>query len=200
MQKPLRLIREVKHPRARLPSRRQAQRGAFPAMILSESYSVSPSCLPAGRDPARRAGLAGHAPVIDPQKMWSPSGIARGTIVHAQVGRHPGQTLAHSSIPAIAGVAFCCRGTWAEEAKPSYREEKRLCLTSSIVTASFVALASPDVSAGQLRRGRRSVTSIPTSALSAAPASPTVPRRQSALWMTRKRPAKDVAEFKFFYP
>ena len=47
--------------------------------------------------PARRAGLAGHAPVIDPQKMWSPSGIARGTIVDAQVGRHPGQTLAHSS-------------------------------------------------------------------------------------------------------
>jgi acyl-CoA synthetase (NDP forming) len=26
------------------------------------------------------------------------------------VGRHPGQTLAHSSIPAKAGVAFCCRG------------------------------------------------------------------------------------------
>jgi hypothetical protein len=46
---------------------------------------------------ATQSHRAGHAPVIDPQKMWSPSGIARGTIVHAQVGRHPGQTLAHSS-------------------------------------------------------------------------------------------------------
>jgi hypothetical protein len=43
-------------------------------------------------------------------KLWSPAGKARGTLRHARVGRHPGQTLAHSSIPAIAGVAFCCRG------------------------------------------------------------------------------------------
>jgi hypothetical protein len=29
--------------------------------------------------------------------MWSPTGKARGTLLHAPVGRHPGQTLAHSS-------------------------------------------------------------------------------------------------------
>jgi hypothetical protein len=42
--------------------------------------------------------------------MWSPTGIDRGTLPHAQMGRHPGQTPAHPSIPAKAGVAFCCRG------------------------------------------------------------------------------------------
>jgi len=31
------------------------------------------------------------------REMWSPTGIARGTLLHARVGRHPGQTLAHSS-------------------------------------------------------------------------------------------------------
>ena len=29
--------------------------------------------------------------------MWSPTGKARGTLLHAPVGRHPGQTLPHSS-------------------------------------------------------------------------------------------------------
>jgi len=29
--------------------------------------------------------------------QWSPTGIARGTVLHVPVGRHPGQTLAHTS-------------------------------------------------------------------------------------------------------
>ena len=43
--------------------------------------------------------------------LWSPPGIARGTLLHARVGRHlPTNAGTHSSIPAKAGVAFCCRG------------------------------------------------------------------------------------------
>jgi len=29
-------------------------------------------------------------------RQWSPTGIAHGTLLHARVGRHPGETLAHS--------------------------------------------------------------------------------------------------------
>jgi len=59
---------------------------------------------------------------------------------------------------------------------------------SLTVTAFFAVLVSPVVSVEQLRRERRSVISIPISASSAVPASPTVPRRRSTLWMIRKRP------------
>ncbi len=41
-------------------------------------------------------------------KKWSPTGIARGTLLHAPTGRHPGQTLAHSSTGKAR--AFCYRG------------------------------------------------------------------------------------------
>jgi hypothetical protein len=36
--------------------------------------------------------------------LWSPTGIARGTLLYAQVGRHPGQTLAHSSTGKARGL------------------------------------------------------------------------------------------------
>jgi hypothetical protein len=36
--------------------------------------------------------------------QWSPTGIARGTFLHARVGRHPGQTLAHSSTGKARGL------------------------------------------------------------------------------------------------
>ena len=36
--------------------------------------------------------------------LWSPTGVARGTLLHAQVGRHPGQTLAHSSTGKARGL------------------------------------------------------------------------------------------------
>jgi hypothetical protein len=42
--------------------------------------------------------------------MWSSTGIARRALLYARVGRHPGKTLEHSSIPAKAGVDECCRG------------------------------------------------------------------------------------------
>ena len=35
--------------------------------------------------------------------MWSPTGKARGTLLHAPVGRHPGQTpCLHAEVPAFA--------------------------------------------------------------------------------------------------
>jgi hypothetical protein len=42
-------------------------------------------------------------------RRWSPTGIARGTLLHAPAGRHPGQTLAalihgQSPWPSAAGV------------------------------------------------------------------------------------------------
>jgi hypothetical protein len=36
--------------------------------------------------------------------LWSPTGIARSTLLHARVGRHPGQTLAHSSTGKARGL------------------------------------------------------------------------------------------------
>ena len=38
------------------------------------------------------------------QYLWSPTGIARGTLLHAPAGRHPGQTLAHSSTGKARGL------------------------------------------------------------------------------------------------
>jgi len=71
---------------------------------------ASPHCLRIAclRSPPGRleAGPAGVRTVF----LWSPTGTARATLNHARVGRHPGQALAHSSIPAKGGVAFCCRG------------------------------------------------------------------------------------------
>jgi hypothetical protein len=43
--------------------------------------------------------------------LWGATGIARGALLYARVGRHlPTNVGTHSSIPAKAGVAFCCRG------------------------------------------------------------------------------------------
>jgi len=55
----------------------------------------------------------GH-PVRTGQCGAPPRDNRDGTLHHARVGRHPGQTLAHSSIPAKAGVAFCCRGATSD--------------------------------------------------------------------------------------
>ena len=60
--------------------------------------------------PSRLLTGTGQVRMLHYCNRWSPTGIARGTLLHAPVGRHPGQTSAHSSIPAKTGVGFCCRG------------------------------------------------------------------------------------------
>jgi len=40
----------------------------------------------------------------DDSFWWSPTGIARGTLLHALAGRHPGQRLAHSSAGKARGL------------------------------------------------------------------------------------------------
>ncbi len=37
--------------------------------------------------------------------MWSPTGKARGALVNAPVGRHPGQALAHGSLTPYGGAS-----------------------------------------------------------------------------------------------
>jgi hypothetical protein len=76
--------------------------------INSKAFKDLPICV-------RTSHEMGDASVIV-QRMWSPTGMARacapkcasarrrGTLLHAQVGRHPGQTLAHSSTGKVRGL------------------------------------------------------------------------------------------------